>query len=241
MPAKKDAALPCKIIPFQNGDKTAEETWASPIKNRARDIGNFPNPSRVLLIGPPGGGKSTLVKNLVIHQRPRFDEVYLIHEDAGATRDYEDLEPTAEMSDVPDLDFWSELPEKDDRGRVIKRAVICDDLELTHAHKERKRNLGILFRYASSHKNLTVYFCHQSFFDLPSLIKKMSNVFIVWKPRARNEVSLIENRVGLKKGDLSLLFAQVATGSRDSICIDHTLGTPAPLRLNVWEPLVIED
>jgi hypothetical protein len=111
------------------------------------------------------------------------------------TRDYDDLEPSAIMDDVPPLAFWSDLPDRDEAGKRIKRAVVVDDLELTHANKERLKNLGILFRYASSHKNMSVYFCHQSFFDIPTLIKKMANVFIIWRSRARNEMALIENRV----------------------------------------------
>jgi len=152
---EKHKLPPQGIVPFRNADKPVEEVWN---ERRGRDIANFPNPSRILLVGGPNLGKSTLIKNLIIHQRPRFDEVYVVHLDAGVTRDYEDLEPTAIMAEVPPLAFWSDLPDRDDdNGGRIKRCVIVDDLELTHAHKERLKNLGILFRYASSHKNLSIY------------------------------------------------------------------------------------
>ena len=237
---EKHKRPPQGIVAFKNGDKPTEEIWND---RRARDIANFPNPSRILLVGGPNLGKSTLIKNLIIHQRPRFDEVYVVHLDAGVTRDYEDLEPTAIMAEVPPLAFWSDLPDRDtaDPRHRIKRCVVVDDLELTHSHKERLKNLGILFRYASSHKNLTIYFAHQSFFDLPTLIKKMANVFIIWRPRARNELALIENRVGMPAGALEHLFDTVAAEPRDSICVDHTLRTPAPIRLNVFQPLVNDD
>lgn len=239
MPAiKKHIRPPQGIVAFRNGDKPTEETWN---ERRCRDLGNFPNPSRILLLGPPNVGKSTLVKNLIIHQRPRFDEVFVIHLDAGVTRDYDDLEPTAMMNEVPPLAFWSDLPDKDDAGRRIKRCVVVDDLELTHAHKEREKNLGILFRYASSHKNMTVYMCHQSAMDVPSLIRKMSNVWVIWRPRGRNELAVIENRVGLPTGELSILFDAVAARPRDSICVDMTLDSPAPLRLNIWQPIELGD
>ena len=98
-----------------------------------------------------------------------------------------------------------------------------------------------MFRYASTHKGLTIYFAHQSFFDVMPLIKKMANVYIIWKPRDRSEIHLIENRVGMKKDNLKELFKTVATGHRDSICVDLTENSPAPLRLNIWNEIQLQE
>lgn len=244
MPAKKKVQrLPRQVVAFRSGDKVgAEEQWDV---DRCRDLGAFPAPARILLLGPPGVGKSTMTKNLLIHGRPRYDEFYVIHEDGGETLDYADCDPTAIMNEVPSLDFWSSLPERHEtgprKGRRIKRMVVVDDLETGGASKERIKRLGILVRYASSHKFLTVVVAHQSAFDLPPLIRKMSNVVCLWKPRGKNEISLIENRFGVDHGLLSHLFKTVATGPRDSICVDWTASSPARYRLNLFTPIEIDD
>ena len=216
------------IIPIKNPDKVGAEHWT---KNRAKNLANFPSPQRILLLGACGTGKSTLIKNLIVNQRPMFEEVYLIHQDAKHTKEYDDLDPTDVLTDVPPIQFFNL------DGKFKKRAVIIDDLELTSADVERKKNLAILFRYGSTHKGLTVFFAHQSFFDVPTLVKKMASVFIIWKPRALNEIGLIENRTGLQKGELAKLFDKYATKHRDSICIDLSKDSPAKLRLNVFEPI----
>ncbi len=111
-----------EIIPIKNADKTHTEKWT---ESRAKkDISNLPNPSRILLLGPPSVGKSTLIKNLIIHQDPPFEEVYLVHEDAEYTNEWLDLEPTECFSEIPDLEFWER-----DEGKFKKRAIILDDLE----------------------------------------------------------------------------------------------------------------
>jgi len=230
---KKKMPTPFKEIhAIKNPDKQGAEFWN---KSRAKNIGNFPSPQRILLLGPCGVGKSTLIKNLIMAQRPMFQEVYLIHEDAGYTKEYADLECTEEMNEPPDISFW------DTDGPFKKRAVIVDDLELTSAHKERLKNLAIMFRYASTHRGLTIYFAHQSFFDVMTLIKKMASVYIIWKPRAYTEINMIENRCGLKKDTLKDLFKTVATGHRDSICVDLSENSPAHLRLNIWQPIQMDN
>src|SRR5688572_28586049 len=87
-PRKKKRLMmpPKEIVPIRRADKKGVEKWTP---ERARDLGNFPSPARILLLGPCGVGKSTLIKNLIIHARPRFKEVYLIHEDAEATKEYD--------------------------------------------------------------------------------------------------------------------------------------------------------
>ena len=232
-PKKKKIGRAIKSIEYiKNKDKIGAEKWTD---QRKKNIGNFPSPSRIVLLGPCGKGKTTLIKNLIMHQRPKFDEVFLVHEDAEFTKEYQDMDLTDQFDEIPNLEFW----ETD--GRKIKRAIIIDDLELTSAHKERKKNLAILFRYASSHKFLTVYFSHQSFFDIPNLIKKMSNIYIIWEPRARNELSMIENRIGLPKESLKKLFKTVAINHRDSICVDMTENSPCKLRLNIWKKIKINE
>jgi hypothetical protein len=223
---------PKRIIPIKNKDKVGHESWT---QARARDIGNFPSPARGLLLGACGVGKSLVCKNLILHARPKYQEIYLIHEDARHSLEYEDCDLTAKLDDVPPIEYWEY------EGPFRKRLCIIDDLEMTAANKERLKNLAIMFRYVSTHKSLSLLLCHQSFFDLPPLIKKMANIFIIWRPRATNEINLIENRVGMPKGLLSELFDTVATGHRDSICIDLTENSPAKLRLNIWNKIQISE
>ena len=222
---------PKEIVPIKCADKVGMERWTPDRK----DLANFPSPARILLLGGVNSGKSTMIKNLILHARPRFEEVFLVHQDAFHSREYEDLECTAVFDDVPPLDFWSY------EGKYRKRACIIDDLEITSANKERLKNLAIMWRYASSHKGLTIYFAHQSFFDVPPLLKKLSDVFVLWKPRGRNEMQMIENRVGLAKGTLNELFTTIATKHRDSICIDLKENSPAKLRLNIWSPIELKE
>ena len=230
--------LPDRIVAFECSDKVGKvERWSP---RRAQDIGNFPSPARILLVGPPHVGKSTLVKNLIIHQKPAYQEVYIVHPDQCST-EWDDLEPTDVLLDIPPLEFWSELPSHNSKDEPIKRAIILDDVEFTSSNKEQQRNLATLLRYCSSHKFLSVYICHQSYFDLPPLAKKMASIFIIWKPRSRNEVALIENRCGLMKHALRTLFQTIATGPQDSICVDHTQGSPSRLRLNIWQPIDEDD
>jgi hypothetical protein len=224
---------PREIIPIKCADKKGVESWLTNSHNS--DLGNFPAPMRMLILGPPNVGKSTLIKNIIIHAMPRYREVYLIHEDADYSREYDDLEPTQKMNEIPHLNFWQY------GGPYKKRLCIIDDLEFTASHKERLRNLAVLFRYASSHKGLSIILAHQSFFDTPPLVKKMSNVYVIYKPRARNEITMIENRVGLPQHMLDNLFDSIAINFNDSICVDLTKNTPAPLRLNIFTPIEVYD
>jgi hypothetical protein len=231
-----------QLIHFNCSDKTLQERWTD--SEKMTNLCNFPAPFRMLLIGPPNCGKSTLAKNIVINQRPYFDEVYVAHADCELTKEYDDLEPDVMFSEIPSLEYWDSLPEyrsADENGneKRIKRLLIIDDIEFTKCSKQRLQNIALLFRYISSHKGISVILGHQSFFDLPPLVKKMSDIFVLWKPRSRTELGVIENRVGLEKGHLLKLFNDYCKDPRDSICIDHIRGSPSPIRLNIWAPITL--
>ena len=221
--------LPKKLIEIKNADKGWTEHWS---ESRSKDIANFPHPSRISLIGPPSVGKSFICKHLLLHQKPMFKEVYIIHGDSQETREFDDFEPTLMMSEFPDISFWD--------GNV-KTLVIVDDVEYSSLSKEQQSRMNKLVRYGSSHKNLTLYFTHQNFFSLPILVRKLCNVFIIWKPRALGELKMIANRVGMRADELEYIFDNICIDYRDSLCIDLHYKTPALLRKNIWQPIDVSD
>jgi hypothetical protein len=114
-------------------------------------------------------------------------------------------------------------------GPPVKRLVILDDLEMKGS--DRLKNLQVLFRYVSSHKGFSLCLSYQNFFGLEPVIKKVSNIFVVWRPRDRDEIGRIEKRVGLEK--FSMLWQKMN--------MTHTCRSPAPLRLSIADPIEIDD
>jgi hypothetical protein len=217
--------LPKKLIEIKNVDKGWTESWSA---NRGKNYANFPHPTRCVLLGPVSTGKSFLMKTLLLHQRPMFKELYIIHGDAGDTHEFDDLEPTLMMSEFPDVSFYD--------GKV-KTAVFIDDFEFSSMNKEQTARCNKLFRYVSSHKHVSVFCSHQLCFSLPSLIRRLANVWIIWKPRSKAELRLIANRVAMEPTELEYIFDNICTGHRDSLCIDFNKDTPAHLRKNLFEKI----
>jgi hypothetical protein len=156
-----------------------------------------------------------------------FREVYIVHGDGDCTTEFDDIEPTSMMNEFPPIEFFD--------GEV-KTLLIIDDVEFSSLSKEQMARLNKIFRYGSSHKNITVYVSHQSFFDLPLLVRKLCNVYVLWKPRSVMELKTIANRVGYTSTQLEYIFENVCDEYRDSLCIDLHINAPAILRKNLWEP-----
>ena len=67
-------SLPNKIIPLPNPDKEFHEAW-----DKGRNLLNIPHPFRAVFLGPPGSGKSTAVKNILMRADPCFENIIIIH------------------------------------------------------------------------------------------------------------------------------------------------------------------
>ena len=166
-----------------------------------------------------------MMKHLLLHQRPMYQESYIIHGDSTVTKELNDLEPTMMMEDFPPVEFYDSK---------VKTLVMIDDVEFSHLNKEQVARMNKLVRYVSSHKNVTVYVSHQSFVDLPILIRKLCNVFIIWKPRSLIELKLIANRIALHPEQMEDVFENHCNQYRDSLCVDLHFNTPAMYRKNIF-------
>ena len=114
--------LPNKLIPLPNPDKGWHEHWHS-----TRNIANFTHPYRMVACGPPGSGKTTTIKNIILRAHPQFEEIVVIHCDGNFTQEYDDLDVTM-MDSIPAAEEWE--------GKV-KTLVVLDDLEYKLMPKEQ--------------------------------------------------------------------------------------------------------
>ena len=128
----------------------------------------------------------------------------------------------------------------DSFDRDKKNCVIIDDWRAkTTADKNR---LDRFFGFCSTHHNTTILYATQDVFSLFSpVIRRMSNVFILWKSFDENQLKMIANRVGMAYDEVLQIMTDLDFGPKDNLCIDKTDDTPAPLRKNLFQIIAEEE
>lgn len=224
---KYEDRLPNKIIVIKNKDKMFDEKWYP-----NRNIANFPAPFRMCLVGAVGGGKTNTAKNIILRAYPQYDKIVICHCDKSS-REWDDIETNPEDrfydSQLPPLEFFEEKDPKE------KWLLIIEDCEFKNEGKNKE--LSMLFRYISSHKKVSIMLLYQNFTGIPKIARRLANVFVVWKIPDTMALETIGRKCGLKRGELIEMFDTIANGSKDSICLDMTPGTPAPIRLNIFQKI----
>lgn len=227
MGKKKSLLGKNELLFLPNKDKLFHESWEPD-----DDMLNFPHPSRFVITGKPGCGKTNFIKNLIIKQDPPWEEIYLLHCDAEYTKEYDDLgDGVIILNEIPAPTEWE--------GRR-KSLVILDDLEYKCMSKDQKRHLDRLFGYVSTHKNISIMITAQDCFNLPPIVRRCANVFVLWKSHDLENMRMISKRCGLTKEDFSYIFKHLITDQRDCLVIDCTEKTQYPLRKNGYQILKIK-
>jgi hypothetical protein len=211
--------LPNKILALPNPDKAFHEKWY-----KGRNMLNIPHPFRCVCLGPPNVGKTTIVKNLLLRAKPEFKEVVVIHCDSGYTKEYDDIGDNVEILD--------EIPAPEDWEGEVKTLVVLDDLEFKGMSKEQKRNLDRLFGYVSTHKNISVILCSQDAFNVPCIVRRCSNLWVLWRCPDLDAMSVCARKTGLKANNFNSIFNQLMLDPKDSLWIDMTDHSPYKMRKN---------
>ena len=223
--------LPQKIIALPNADKKFHEKWTP-----GRDLLNITHPFRALFLGPPNCGKSTTVKNILLRADPPFEEIFVIHCDPEFTQEYDDLYNYNSKGERDDsIHLLKDIPAPEDFEGLVKTLVICDDLELKELSKDQRRALDRLFGFVSTHKNISVCLCSQDPFNVPPIVRRCSNLFVLWRLVDMDSMAMTTRKTGLESGTLKRIFNKLMNEPKDSLWIDLTERSPAKLRKNGYE------
>jgi replication-associated recombination protein RarA len=216
-----------KLIVIPNADKSFHEAWYE-----GRNLGNIPHPFRMCIVGPPNTGKTSIIKNLILRTRPKFEEVILLHPDANYTREYDDLGASLKKLD-------SFLSPQEWEGKV-KTLLIVDDIEFNNLSKSQKSHLNRAMGYVSTHKKMSIVITSQNPFDIPVCVRRCSNFFVFFKMDDLDAVATVARKTGITRKQFTELF-KLCPVPHDSIWIDRTDHSPAPLRKNCYQVIVRED
>jgi hypothetical protein len=217
----KRIKLPNKLIALPNADKKFHEKWYD-----RRNPLNIPHPWRGVFVGSPGVGKTTTVKNILLRAYPAFEQLFVIHCCPDGTNEYDDVGGVF-LKDFPSPESWD--------GNKKKTLVIIDDVELKSLNKIQMKNLNRLYGYTSTHCNVSVALCSQDSFQVPSIVRRCANIFVLWKPRDLDSLATTARKSGIQSREMRAIFDQLMKNPKDSMWIDLTDKSPYGLRKNGFE------
>jgi hypothetical protein len=227
---KKIPKLPTQNIIIKNADKDTGwcEKWVP-----GQNIGLLPHPFRLVALGSVGRGKTNSCKQIFLrHQcsRRKFKKLIVITCDIES-QEWLDCSPTILTDEMVGLEEF-------DDG--VKTCVIIDDFEMQKASSDVQRKMSTLFRFISSHKNVSVMLSYQSFFDCLPIARKCATQFLLYKPNSRMELDTVSNRCGIDSKDMRYIFKHICSGPYDNLMVDLSVHSPARLRKNIYEVITMD-
>lgn len=218
-----------KIFSLPNKDKG---NWVETYDEKEHGLNRMVHPFKALYISKPNGGKSTVMLNNILQiqtsSRP-FKTVIVIQ--PSSSSEWDQLDPTAIMNTIPHPDSIID-PEN---GKTL---ILFDDIELSKLNKVDQQNFSMLFRYVSSHHNISVMLSYQSFFDVPPIIRKCCNYFYIWRTANIDEINVISKRIGFNKSVLKHLFKKYIHDRHEFLLVDTVRDD---IRKNIYEVIPREE
>ena len=213
--------LPQKLIHFKSSDKDHHQ------QPDMKDLANCCSFVACIVAGNVNCGKTSLLKNLLVHKSPHYERIVIYSPLGEATTEYSDVIDCELIDYVPDFDFFD---------REVRNCFIVEDADTKSGlSKNEKYKLGRFFGVYASHNNIDIYVVAQNVYDLLPQIRRLANIVFLFKNNDMESMASIARKFSLKVNDLKSIFHTFT--KFDSLCIDDTRGSEYRLRKNIYEKI----
>ena len=155
-------------------------------------------PSRIILNGASGSGKSNCLLNLIVGMNC-FDKIYLFVKNPQEPlynffiNEMMEIEKKMDTSILTVSTELDDLPEVDDFDPQCNNLVVFDDMISEKSIKlKRIQDLWIRGRK----HNITTIFLSQSFYKIPQLVRQNSDILMFKKIATKRDLSMILSEYG---------------------------------------------
>ena len=213
--------IPKKLLFFKSSDKDHHQ------EPDMKDLANCCSFVACIIAGNVNCGKSSLLKNSLIHKQPHYQRIVVYSPLGEATNEYSNVIDCELIDYVPDFDFFN----RDERSCFI---VEDCDTKLGLCKDERYK-LGRFFGVFCSHNNIDIYVIAQNVYDLLPQIRRLANIVFLFKNNDIESMASIARKFNIKSQTLKYIFNHVLQTKYDSLCIDDTRPVEYRLRKNIFD------
>ena len=169
---------------------------------------SMPRGSRVCLLAPPGHGKTSTIKNLLLRSSP-YAAVAVISGVSEHTHEWDKVVHTKTDFAEANENWWGALS-KQHKGRPL--ACVVDDMSYADLSPKERSNAYKLVQFVCTHLNVTCFMASHSWVQLIPRLRRACNVVVMWPPTngGADQLPYIARSLGLPKKLLEEAFGECA-------------------------------
>jgi hypothetical protein len=203
-------------------------------------------PFRIIIVGASGSCKTVVACDLMRRMNNTFGNIKIITKAQEPLYDFlkskiptSHLQVSEGITTVPDLDMF----EEDEELKTLQHLVVFDDLVLEDAKLQKKLISPFFIRGRKIAKGINCIYITQSYYEVPSSIRKNLTHVIIKKLANNRDLMRIlqEYNLGLDKSTLMSMYDHCCKNNEDFLMIDLAAPSEKKFRRNYLEILNIED